>query len=276
MMGERNEVGLPRISVVTPSYNQAEYLERTICSVLDQGYPNLEYIIIDGGSNDGSIGVIRKYERYLAYWVSERDSGQAEAINKGLKRATGDWVAWQNSDDIYYPGAFKTLAEEVANKPAAGVVIGDMALIDEEDRSIRDIRYVRPTKRALLAEGMVLANQAAFWRRSLHARVGYLREDMHYCFDYEWFLRLLGETPCTHVRRILGALRLHSQTKTSTCSEGFLEEQRKVLAMYGGKPNKITRLRYAARRAVLMCLEGQCAYVCRGLTRRLLFGGDSG
>lgn len=140
---------LPKISVVTPSFNQAAYLERTLRSVLDQGYPNLEYIVIDGGSTDGSVEIIRRYADRLAFWTSEADRGQTDAINKGLRRATGEWVAWQNSDDIYYPGAFHDLSAVAAKHPKAGLIIADMMLIDEHDRPLRDIRYVKPSYRAL-------------------------------------------------------------------------------------------------------------------------------
>ena len=205
---------LPRITVVTPSFNQAAYLERTILSVLDQGYPNLEYIIIDGGSTDGSVEIIRRYADRLAWWVSEPDRGQTDAINKGLRRATGEWVAWQNSDDIYYPGTFYHLAAAAAKHPNADLIIGDMMLIDEHDRPLRDIRYVKPSYKALLAEGMVLTNQSAFWRSSVHAKIGMMNEGMHYSFDYEWFLRLTQQVKCAHTAHILGALRLHGETKT--------------------------------------------------------------
>ena len=128
----------PKISIVTPSFNQAPFLERTIRSVLDQGYDNLEYIIIDGGSNDGSVDIIRKYSGRLAYWVSEPDGGQSDAINKGLRRASGDWLAWQNSDDVYYPGAFASLGEASGAHPGASLITGDMAMIDLDEAIYKD------------------------------------------------------------------------------------------------------------------------------------------
>ena len=131
----------PKISVITPSFNQAAYLERTILSVLDQDYPNIEYIIIDGGSTDGSVDIIRKYANRLTNWVSESDRGQAHAINKGLQQATGTWIAWQNSDDVFYPGTFSQLAQMAAMYPDVDLIIGNMNLIDKDDMLLRDIKY---------------------------------------------------------------------------------------------------------------------------------------
>jgi glycosyltransferase involved in cell wall biosynthesis len=259
---------LPRISVITPSFNQAEFLERTICSVLDQGYPNLEYIVIDGGSTDGSVDVIRRYANRLTYWVSEKDGGQSQAINKGLMRATGEWVAWQNSDDIFYPGTFIQLAECASRKPAAGLIIGDMSMIDVDDQVLRDIKYVRPTYWAMLAEGMVLTNQAAFWRRELHQQLGYLREDLHFGFDFEWFLRILeSSVRAEHVREMWGGLRMHQATKTAQSQSGFMREYASILA---GRalPAWLKRF-YQLRRLFLMVADGEWDYVTRGLRNRL-------
>lgn len=256
----------PRITVVTPSYNQAAYLERTILSVLDQNYPNLEYIIVDGGSTDGSVDIIRKYSDKLAWWVSEPDRGQTDAINKGLRRTTGEWVAWQNSDDIFYPGAFHDMATTAARRPEVGLIIGDMMLVDEHDRPLRDIRYVTPSYNAMRAEGMLIANQAAFWRRGLQEKIGLLDDTFHCSFDYEWFLRLTRHTASVHVPRIWGALRLHSETKTSTKAQMFQEENNRILT---GRemPNWLKQL-YRLRRLVLMLEQGQLRYVLRGISRR--------
>jgi len=264
--GAKRVVDFPRISIITPSFNQAAYLERTIVSVLEQGYPNLEYIIIDGGSSDGSVEIIRKYENRLAYWVSEPDLGQSHAINKGLKRATGDWVGWQNSDDIFYPGALEHLAREAARMPHADLIIGNMNLIDKGDKVQRDIKYVRPTYRAMLAEGMVLANQAAFWRRRVHEEISYLDETLDCRFDHEWFLRLLHGRRASHVNETWGALRLHEDTKTSNRQAVFAAEFQRVLQ--GRQVSPLTRRFFQLRRLVLMLGQGHVKYVLRGLFRR--------
>lgn len=258
----------PKISVITPSFNQATYLERTIRSVLDQGYPNIEYIIIDGGSTDGSIDIIRKYADQLTYWVSEPDRGQAHAINKGLQRATGEWVAWQNSDDVFYPGALAQLAQMAAKKLDASLIIGNMYLIDKDDELLRDVKYVRPTYRAMLAEGMVLTNQAAFWKRRLHDEIGYLDERLDCGFDFEWFLRVLnGGRIAAHVNATWGGLRMHEETKTSNRQAVFDSEYEKILE--GRKVSSVNKSYHQLRRLMLMLVQGDFKYAIRGLLRRL-------
>jgi glycosyltransferase involved in cell wall biosynthesis len=256
-----------RLTVVTPSYNQANYLEKTIRSVLDQEYDNIEYIIVDGGSTDGSVDIIRRYADRLAYWVSEPDDGQAGAINKGLRRATGDWVAWQNSDDVYLPGAFRSLASAAARHPSAGVIAGDMILIDSGGKHLRDIRYVKPTHRSLLAEGMVIANQASFWKRELQNKVGLIDEHYHYSFDYEWFLRLTAAAPSHHVPEVWGGFRLHGAAKTGSQSARFTEENAAILR--GRELPAWEKRLYILRRAGLMAARGQLGYLTRGLIRRV-------
>ena len=170
-----------KLSVITPSFNQCEYLEETINSVLSQNDVDLEYIIIDGGSTDGSVEIIKKYEKYLTYWISEPDLGQAHAINKGLKIATGAWVGWQNSDDYYSLDCFRLVRERIESidyEIDIGLIVGNMGLVHGAELA-REMKYVAPTYRALLAQGMVLTNQAAFWKKEIHTSIGYLNENLH-------------------------------------------------------------------------------------------------
>ena len=257
---------LPRISVVTPSFNQAPFLERTIRSILDQDYANLEYIVIDGGSTDGSIDIIRRYSSRLAYWVSEPDRGQSDAINKGLRRASGDWLAWQNSDDVYYPGVFASLARAAAAHPRASLITGDMAMIDLEDRRLHEQRYVRPTYGALRAEGMILTNQAAFWRKSVHESIGYVSETLTCAFDYEWFLRVTERFDAWHVPEIWGGLRMHDTTKSTRLAQRFAAEMEAVRRERPFPQWKVPL--YRARRAMLMLARGDLRYVAGGLADR--------
>jgi len=258
---------LPKISIITPSYNQAAFLERTIQSVLDQNYPNMEYIIIDGGSTDGSVDILKKYEKYLSYWISEKDAGQSHAINKGLQVATGDWLAWQNSDDTYQPGIFWELAEAAQRNPSSYLIIGNMNLINVDDVVVNNLIYVKPTYHSILAEGMVLTNQAAFWRRSLHAKIGFLNEDMHFGFDYEWFLRVLSSSRAAHVNRVWGNLRLHNDTKTANSQISFEKEYKSI--RNGRESSVFIKRCYQLRRLLLLLIQGDWSYVFRGIARRL-------
>lgn len=259
----------PRLTIITPSFNQAEFLERTIDSVLSQGHPNLEYFVIDGGSNDGSIDIIRRYERYLTWWTSEPDRGQVDAINKGLLRSTGEWVGWQNSDDIYLPGALAEAAQHMAVCGAEGVIAGSLVLIDGNDQPIRELRYVTPTFRSLKAEGMVIANQSTWWRRSLHGTVGLLDERYDCSFDYDWFLRLLKQSTALYIDKPLGALRLHGQTKTSNLASRFTQQNSQILSGWGA-PSPLERKIFQIRRTLFMIKYGHIGYVLRGIYNRLL------
>jgi GT2 family glycosyltransferase/glycosyltransferase involved in cell wall biosynthesis/Flp pilus assembly protein TadD len=210
----------PKISIVTPSYNQGEYLEETIQSVLNQGYPKLEYIIIDGGSTDQSAEIIRKYEQYLGYWVSEKDRGQAHAINKGFMHATGDILAWLNSDDFYYPNTLNYIAQAYQKYPEAGLYIGKGYIVNK-DRSI-----IRPFSDSIgfdadtLIDGQNYINQpSVFINRKATERVGFLDTSLNNEFDVEYWIRIGREFEAVVMDEFLSAFRWYEEIKTA--SSGF-------------------------------------------------------
>lgn len=208
---------LPRISVVVPSFNQGRFLEKTILSIVNQGYPDTELIIIDGGSTDETLDVIRKYEPFISYWVSEPDEGQSDALNKGLAAATGDIFAWQNSDDIYLPGAFETIAGVFTAHPEISVCYGNWVSIDEDER-IRDIHYaLKPRKPHAAFENMDAYNQAMFWRCRCCRQIGGFDAHLHSLMDTEFIIRsmqMVGPAGFYRVNAFLGGFRWHSSQKT--------------------------------------------------------------
>ncbi len=187
----------PRISIVTPSYNQGQYLEETICSVLDQGYPNLEYIVIDGGSTDNSVEIIRKYEKHLAYWVSEPDRGQTHAINKGMERATGEIRAYLNSDDYYLPGTLDRVARFAAEHQDADLIHGRCRSVDEFGTKIGE-QFASITEYWEIVDlwGVWWAKRQfvqpeVFWTQRIAEKIGRFREDLHWVMDYDYWTRIL-------------------------------------------------------------------------------------
>jgi len=227
----KKDPNYPKISIVTPSYNQAEFLERTILSVLNQNYPNLEYIIIDGGSNDGSVEIIKKYEKYLVYWVSEKDKGQADAINKGFRKATGEFLGWQNSDDLYMPGIFCHFAIYIKKNPKAEVIYGNKLCINGSDLVIRKQFYIRPNLFIYKNVGMTICNQSAFFRKNLLKNYGFLDEQLNYAMDYEIFLRfLLKKVSMVHSNKLWGASRYHFSSKS--CSNNQMEWEKELRNIY--------------------------------------------
>ena len=211
----------PRISIITPSYNQGQFLEETIRGVLDQGYPNLEYMIIDGGSTDDSVEIIRKYADRLAYWVSEPDRGQSHAINKGFQRATGDILVWLNSDDVYLPGTLHTVGRFFVEHPDVDMVYGDQIEIDEAGQVLRALRSLNFNRWVLLARGMSVSQPASFIRRQVYEQVGGPDEALYWNMDYDYVLRIaFSGHKIKRIAQPLARFRLHSTSKTVTGAVG--------------------------------------------------------
>lgn len=205
----------PRISIVTPSYNQGHFLEQTLRSVLDQGYPNLEYIVIDGGSKDNSVEIIKKYADRLAYWVSEKDQGLSDAINKGYRRATGSILGWTASDDLYCPGSFMRVVQFFRDHPECGAVVGDMETIDEESRVIFSKKSVPVNFRRALYSGSAVPDPATFYTREAWDIAGELDITLPYLMDYEHYLRMLSRgVRFGLIKATLAQFRLQRDSKT--------------------------------------------------------------
>ena len=204
---------LPKISIVTPSYNQAEFLEETIRSVLLQNYPNLEFIIIDGGSTDGTLKIIKKYERWITYWVSEPDRGQSHAINKGFEVAAGDLVGWQNSDDIYLEKAFYEMVKKY-NEKKADIYFGHLSVIDGNSQYLRGYYFPPFALGELVYYGINFANQSMFF--PLRAVKNFkIDEELHYAMDRGFIFQLaINGFTFQHINKKLGCFRMHEDAKT--------------------------------------------------------------
>lgn len=202
-----------RVSVVTPSFNQGRFIQRTIQSVLSQDMPGLEYIVVDGGSTDGTLEILRAYQDRLT-WLSEKDEGQADAVNKGIRLASGDVIGWLNSDDIYYPGALAAVVEFLEAHPEFGVVYGEAYHIDENDNVIAPYP-TRDWDFHLLTQTCYICQPATFFRRCLWVQWGGLDASLHYAMDYEYWLRLAQRgVRFGRLRRVVAGSRLHSGAKT--------------------------------------------------------------
>jgi len=231
MNGIRNK---PLVSIVTPSYNQARFLDETMKSVLDQDYPNLEYLVVDGGSTDGSLEIIQRYASRLAWWVSEPDSGQTDAINKGFSHAKGDILAWLNSDDIYQPGAISEAVAFLVENPEVGMVYGDVNFIDENGKVIGKFA-ARQTDYRRLRRGYVhIPQQAAFFRADLWRQVGPLDPSFYFAMDYDLWVRLAKITRLVYYPRLWANFRLHGSGKTIAADDRCWPEMLRVHYREGG------------------------------------------
>lgn len=237
-------VTLPTMSIITPSLNQGNFIEETINSVLDQNYPNLEFIVIDGGSTDATLEILKKYERHL-FWISEADHGQAEAINKGMKRANSEIVAFLNSDDLYLPGALHLIGRYFSEHPEAAWLTGYCRNINAKGMEIR--RLIRLYKNFWLSVGNYrttlilnfISQPATFWRREVLEKVGILDESLHYSMDYEYWLRI-GQRYRLHVmKHDLAAFRIHPKSKSGSTTFKQFDEELMVASNYAGTAVKL-------------------------------------
>lgn len=228
---ERNPA-IPRISIVTPSFNQAPYLEITIRSVIEQNYPDLEYIIIDGGSTDGSVDIIRKYEKYVNAWVSEPDRGQAHALNKGLRMISGEIWGWLCSDDTLAPGALEKISRAFAADPNAAVIYGNCNFIDEKGRVTRE-KKPGPFSRSRLMRNNFLYQPATFARSDCLKKYGFLDESLHYAMDYEFWLRFDPGERISYLNEWIADYRLHLSSKTMGDTLEMVKEMTQVKKKYG-------------------------------------------
>lgn len=214
---------LPLVTIVTPSFNQATFLEKTIRSVLEQGYPKLEYMVVDGGSTDGSLEIIKRYAQQLSWWVSEKDRGQSDAINKGLARANGEIVAWLNSDDFYLPGAVSSAVTALQEHPDWGLVYGDMLAVDGEGALLNIQRFGDWELDDLLCF-RILGQPSVFLRKSVLDRAGILDTRFHYLLDHHLWIRMAMLAPIGHVSQFWSAARFHAGAKNVARASEFGED----------------------------------------------------
>ncbi len=214
----------PLVSIITPSYNQADFLEYTILSVLSQDYPRIEYWVMDGGSTDGSIEIIKKYEDRLADWVSEPDKGQADAINKGFSKANGEIIAWLNSDDIYRPNAIKHAVAIFRQSPEVGLVYSDVDSIDADGEVFNRMTYEQWALPDLMMF-KILGQASVFFRRQVLGQAGFLDPNFHYMLDHHLWLRMASITKLQYAAgQVWAAARMHGGAKNIAQAEGFGRE----------------------------------------------------
>ena len=216
------------VSIITSSYNQAAYLRQTLSSVLTQDYPHLEYLVVDGASNDGSVDIIRQHADKLAWWVSEKDSGQAEAINKGLSRAKGEILAWLNSDDYYLPGAVSGAVKAFQENLDVVLVYGNMLAVDEYGKTINVLKYRQLTLKDLLCF-QIIGQPAVFFRREAIERAGPLDITYHYFLDHHLWLRIALQGSILHINETWAAARYHAEAKNIANPIEFSREAFRIL-----------------------------------------------
>ena len=227
---------LPRISVVMPTYRQGKFIEKSILSILNQQYPNTELIVIDGGSDDCTIEVLKKYENEISYWITEKDFGQSDALNKGFKKATGEIYGWLNSDDLYLPGTFKKVLSAFSENSDKFLIFGDWLTIDENDFTI-DLNHAFDfSLNHFKYESFHLNAQSMFWRSSVHKKFSGFDINLHNTMDYQMILEFginQGQASFHRIPNVLGAFRRYDGQKTNGFTPLVLDEHFRIASKYG-------------------------------------------
>jgi glycosyltransferase involved in cell wall biosynthesis len=240
----------PLVSIVTPSFNQERYIEATIQSVLSQDYERIEYLIVDGGSTDGTVEIIKKFAGRLAWWVSEKDQGQTDAINKGFGRAGGQILAWLNSDDTYEPGAVSAAVKYLSDHPDVGLVYGDCNFIDEDGRVIGKFSSAQTDYRLLRRGYVHIPQQTMFFRADWWKQVGPLDPSFYFAMDYDLWTRLAARTELRYVPETWANFRLHTAGKTIAADDRCWPEMIRVHYRDGGSFFSVIVAKYYIRKII--------------------------
>lgn len=258
----------PLVSIITPSFNQAQFLKYTIQSVLSQDYPNLEYIIVDGGSTDGSLEIIQQYAGQLAWWVSEPDQGQTHAINKGFSHARGEIFAWLNSDDTYLPGTVSQAVQSLLSHPDVAMVYADANLVDDQGNIIGRFPSRQTDLQRLLRGSVHIPQQTTFFQSRYWKQVGPLDPSFHFAMDYDLWVRLAKLAPLLYVPGLWANFRLHGQGKSTTMDDRCYPEMIRVYRREGGSRISLLAARWQLRRIIYAWLPLRFRIRLRQFTKR--------
>jgi hypothetical protein len=267
---------MTRVSIITPSYNQAKFLEQTILSVLNQDYPDIEYIVMDGGSTDGSVEIIKKYTvesnglpfgRKIDNWISEKDAGQADAINKGFARASGDLVAWLNSDDFYHPEALRSAVQVFDENPDVVLVYGNMLAVDENGATFNTLNYKQLTLEDLLCF-QIVGQPAVFMRRSALQKTNGLNLDFHFLLDHLLWIQIAQHGKILHVNQTWASARYHAEAKNVAKAAEFGREAFRILETVAQDENLAAHAGESPPPRPRLCPPRGCTLLARWRTSR--------